>query len=509
MNRPTHSGYLGIAFYFFVLFMELLISFLYPNSFSSFPCVSSFLAAHAHGLFGDSLVFFTIPFTQALLYFVIYKTLEVNDKLLKITSISMIAEAFISSYFLIKMKNYHSLFIIFSIVKIVLSVTVLVKIVDHHDSIRRSISYKPANNECRKKLLSFSKWLNAHAVIQFLMCFLSVIVLTIIAIVFKGKWIAVAGIVCILIDVILENISGYCLLVNQITKNRRKEVVLFEYDEEYALKNGIDYSSIMLKMFLFCILPVVSMYTVAFYCYSYNIINHLFNGVWIIVYVLVIIIGTTWYCHNYKYIQVKNAYFVRTNSGTLHKRIYDHANYDVRLNNITIERTCHNEWQCTYLEDGKMKRIRIPKAYVGLLESVEKNQHTTLEAVKMLGNFKKEKGINFRESITENLAHKLKDSTYAQLVPYYAVSDGFRLSDEYVFFSYSESIDKTAELKNTVNNNEGIDIGSGWIAVAEASNGDKVILNEYGRIIRTNHESVLEIDTEWESLAAFICLSLK
>ena len=67
---------------------------------------------------------------------------------------------------------------------------------------------------------------------------------------------------------------------------------------------------------------------------------------------------------------------------------------------------------------------------------------------------KTERKEDFNKRLTKKVAASITDSIYSSILPYYLVSDGGLLSDEYTFLSYAESIKATVEFFEGLENEE-------------------------------------------------------
>ncbi len=124
------------------------------------------------------------------------------------------------------------------------------------------------------------------------------------------------------------------------------------------------------------------------------------------------------------------------------------------------------------------------------------------EALKFLRKIKTERKEDFNKRLTKKVAESITDSIYSNILPYYLVSDGGLLSDEYTFLSYTDSLKATAEFFEGLEKEELLEEKPEGIVVASCADGDYVIFTKDEKVIRFSHEAP-ETISEWQNLAKF------
>ena len=125
------------------------------------------------------------------------------------------------------------------------------------------------------------------------------------------------------------------------------------------------------------------------------------------------------------------------------------------------------------------------------------------EALKILRNAKKERKEDFGKKLPKAKMEALAETSYAPMLPYYAVSDGGPLSDEYRLLSVAESRLKTEEFYQALEKEELLEEKPEGIVICTCANGDRVLLLHDGSVIRFSHEAP-EVCAQWPSLPQFM-----
>lgn len=128
---------------------------------------------------------------------------------------------------------------------------------------------------------------------------------------------------------------------------------------------------------------------------------------------------------------------------------------------------------------------------------------TEKQAVKVLRQAKRERKEDFRKRMKKEIGDTLEKTVYAPLVPYYLVTDGGYLSDEYRLIPYAEVDHATAEFRANMAKEELLETFVEGLVVACCPDGDRVILCADGAVVRVSHE-IPEIIEKWHSLAQFV-----
>lgn len=124
------------------------------------------------------------------------------------------------------------------------------------------------------------------------------------------------------------------------------------------------------------------------------------------------------------------------------------------------------------------------------------------DALKFLRKTKAERKEDFNKRLTKKVAESITAPLYSSVLPYYLVSDGCLLSDEYTFLSYAESLKETEEFFENLEKEELLETKPDGIVIATCADGDYVLLTETEKVIRFSHEAP-DIISEWQNLAKF------
>lgn len=124
------------------------------------------------------------------------------------------------------------------------------------------------------------------------------------------------------------------------------------------------------------------------------------------------------------------------------------------------------------------------------------------EALKLLRKKRAERPSDFNKRISKKLSEEMSDSVYNSLLPFYQISDGAFLSDEYTFLKFNESVKFTKEFFNELKKEELFDEKPDGVVIAVCSDGDNVLYLKDGSVIRFSHEAP-EILCRWQNTAKF------
>lgn len=130
------------------------------------------------------------------------------------------------------------------------------------------------------------------------------------------------------------------------------------------------------------------------------------------------------------------------------------------------------------------------------------------EALKFFRKSKKERPTDFAKKLSKKYAEEAINALYEPILPYYGVSDGGLLSDEYNFLSYAESVKKTEEFFKEVEKEETLEVKPDGAVIATCADGDVVFVTQDKKVIRFSHEAP-EIISEWQNVAKFFVDTLK
>lgn len=124
------------------------------------------------------------------------------------------------------------------------------------------------------------------------------------------------------------------------------------------------------------------------------------------------------------------------------------------------------------------------------------------EALKFLRKTKTERKEDFNKRLAKKVAESMIDPIYTNILPYYLVSNGGLLSDEYTFLSYGESLKETEEFFERLEKEELLEEKPDGVVIATCTDGDCVLFTKEEKVIRFSHEAP-EIISEWQNLAKF------
>ena len=124
------------------------------------------------------------------------------------------------------------------------------------------------------------------------------------------------------------------------------------------------------------------------------------------------------------------------------------------------------------------------------------------DALKFLRKTKTERKEDFNKRLTKKASESIIDPIYSNILPFYLVSDGGILSDEYTFLSYTDSLKATTEFFEGLKKEELIEEKPEGIVIATCIDGDYVLFTKDGNVIRFSHETPDAI-CEWQNLAKF------
>lgn len=124
------------------------------------------------------------------------------------------------------------------------------------------------------------------------------------------------------------------------------------------------------------------------------------------------------------------------------------------------------------------------------------------DALKFLRKTKAERKEDFNKRLTKKIAESITAPLYSSVLPYYLISDGCLLSDEYAFLSYAESLKETEEFFENLEKEELLETKPDGIVISTCADGDYVLLTETEKVIRFSHEAP-DIISERQNLAKF------
>lgn len=129
------------------------------------------------------------------------------------------------------------------------------------------------------------------------------------------------------------------------------------------------------------------------------------------------------------------------------------------------------------------------------------------EALKLLRGSKRERKEDFKKALPKADAERVMKSAYSALLPYYLVSNGAYISDEYEVLPFDESAAENLLFYEEISKEELMDEKPSGVVFAKAADGDRILLSDYGNVLRFSHETMTVTET-WQSLAEFIAFAL-
>ncbi len=129
------------------------------------------------------------------------------------------------------------------------------------------------------------------------------------------------------------------------------------------------------------------------------------------------------------------------------------------------------------------------------------------DALKLFRNMKRLRPEDFQKGLAKKKLETLVATSYELFSPYYSISDGGYLSDEYNFLSYSESLKETQAYLVEIEKEElHIDRYTG-VVIAKCADGDTVMTCNDGSVKRISHET-MAVCERWDTVAQFFFESL-
>ena len=125
------------------------------------------------------------------------------------------------------------------------------------------------------------------------------------------------------------------------------------------------------------------------------------------------------------------------------------------------------------------------------------------DALKLLRIAKKERKEDFKKALPKAKTADIAEISYAPVLPYYLITNGGYLSEEYELLSYDIATEENMLFTEELLTEELLEIKPDGIVIAKCPDGDKVLLCTDGKVIRFSHEEPVATE-EWVSLAQFI-----
>ena len=129
---------------------------------------------------------------------------------------------------------------------------------------------------------------------------------------------------------------------------------------------------------------------------------------------------------------------------------------------------------------------------------------TEKQALSILRKAAKQHAEYIDKKIPKQKADEISNTEFAFLVPYYLVTAGGSISDEYHFLQYEQAVEFNSEFQNDMANDDyAREILPKGIVFGACADGDLILHLDDGKVVRVNHEQP-EVLEEWPSVAQFI-----
>ena len=125
------------------------------------------------------------------------------------------------------------------------------------------------------------------------------------------------------------------------------------------------------------------------------------------------------------------------------------------------------------------------------------------DALKVLRATKKERKEEFLKALPKAMGESLAGTEYGLLLPYYQITRGGDMSDEYRLLPVEEAVTATEEWREELAKEELLETSPTGVVIARCPDGDVVVLTTQGAVIRFSHEAP-ETIRQWEDVAAFV-----
>lgn len=165
-----------------------------------------------------------------------------------------------------------------------------------------------------------------------------------------------------------------------------------------------------------------------------------------------------------------------------------------------------------YTEEKGYPRPRPTAEYIASMEAARqklaekprpRRAITEKQALTTLRKAKRERAEDFSKAMPKAAAAALEGTPYAPLAPYYTITAGGDLSDEYALLPYAEALEETRLWKEELAAEELLESPPQGVVMVRCPDSDRVLLTPEGRVIRFSHEAP-EVIGEWPTLSQFI-----
>jgi len=124
------------------------------------------------------------------------------------------------------------------------------------------------------------------------------------------------------------------------------------------------------------------------------------------------------------------------------------------------------------------------------------------DALRLFRKIKRLRSQDFKKGLAKTIRETFVGTQYELLLPYYSITDGGYLSNEYEFLSYQHSIKESQEYAINIEKEELLVNPYKGVVFAKCGDGDVVILCSDGTVKRISHET-MDVYEDWDTVAQF------
>jgi len=143
------------------------------------------------------------------------------------------------------------------------------------------------------------------------------------------------------------------------------------------------------------------------------------------------------------------------------------------------------------------------KAYEEFLKTPRQERSVNEEMALQI--FRKQKKVEkeyFNKGLPKTSCEALAGTIYEIMIPYYHISDGAVLSDEYTLLSHKDSVFETKEFVEDMKLEEWL-VPLDGVVIAKGADGDAIVLTGEKKVERISHEDYEAIE-QWENVQTFM-----
>ncbi|MCR5067541.1 MAG: hypothetical protein K6A14_05730 [Erysipelotrichaceae bacterium] len=514
MIRTIRSGRIAYILFLWMLAIEACSLLESSNLVAeNAPFFVVWLFAKFTSLTGSLIIKYSVPVSYFLIFLTAALIARINDDFLKLRRWLLLADLLANLFLCINYGWQLKTHLYLIGLEAVICLLVFLMDRDYRKANKADLSYRKEERRTYRILIKLMEWIDGHFSAVSAGCFIPGLICMIFCIIYEQQqiqWLInlmiaffSAGLLTCFASVILDNRK-------QTERNIGRTGRTIYYNETLAGENGIDVNVFTIRIIGKLSAPLIIMYLAAILVNLKTPVTRAFEVIWMIVYAAVIIWSFVCIRQNTYLLEMKNVYYVRGRTNIVYKHRFDDPEYFVKMNRLKAISEDDQCWYCTYHDVNKaIKEIRIPKVYEKLIDKTKQYMPLTEEnALEMLIRTKDERKADFSAPLSSEQQKEAEEHGYQKILAYYAVADGFRLTDEYSVISFRKSLEATAEMNRYFEENEGIEVEQDFIVIGECTDGGKLILKHDGRVIRTDYEDIGSVDSEWDSMASFIILTL-